>query len=102
MPFHFPDGDCNWLTNAQLDPYSRIPEYKVCAVRIEKIPDEEAYTADGVYITQAMVARKLGCTQSALSKKITAMSFSLEELRIVFRELGFSDKEILESMRKES
>lgn len=53
-------------------------------------------------ITQAMVARKLGCTQSALSKKITAMSFSLEELRIVFRELGFSDKEILESMRKES
>lgn len=27
----------NFLTNAALDPTSRIPEYKVCAVRIEKI-----------------------------------------------------------------
>ena len=27
----------NYLTNAALDPTSRIPEYKVCAVRIEKI-----------------------------------------------------------------
>jgi formate dehydrogenase major subunit len=37
MPFHFPDGNANWLTNAALDPKCRIPEYKVCAVRIEKI-----------------------------------------------------------------
>ena len=27
----------NFLTNAALDPESRIPEYKVCAVRIEKL-----------------------------------------------------------------
>ena len=37
MPFHFPDGNCNWLTNAALDQYARIPEYKVCAIKIEKI-----------------------------------------------------------------
>lgn len=37
MPFHFPDGNCNWLTNAALDKYARIPEYKVCAIKIEKI-----------------------------------------------------------------
>jgi formate dehydrogenase major subunit len=36
MPFHFPDGNCNWLTNAALDKYARIPEYKVCAIKIEK------------------------------------------------------------------
>jgi predicted molibdopterin-dependent oxidoreductase YjgC len=29
----------NFLTNAALDPNSRIPEYKVCAVRIEKVPE---------------------------------------------------------------
>ena len=28
MPFHFPDGNCNWLTNPALDKYARIPEYK--------------------------------------------------------------------------
>lgn len=36
MPFHFADGNCNLLTNAALDRYARIPEYKVCAVRVEK------------------------------------------------------------------
>ncbi|SFB10449.1 formate dehydrogenase major subunit [Acetitomaculum ruminis DSM 5522] len=34
MPFHFPDGNANWLTNAALDEYAKIPEYKVCAVKI--------------------------------------------------------------------
>ncbi len=41
MPFHFPDGNANVLTNAALDKYARIPEYKVCAIRIEKITDTE-------------------------------------------------------------
>jgi len=36
MPFHFQDGNANWLTNAALDKYARIPEYKVCAIKIEK------------------------------------------------------------------
>ena len=30
----------NFLTNAVFDPESKIPEYKVCAVRIEKISTE--------------------------------------------------------------
>ncbi len=42
MPFHFPDGNANVLTNAALDKYARIPEYKVCAVRIDKIVPPEA------------------------------------------------------------
>lgn len=37
MPFHFKDGYANILTNAALDKYARIPEYKVCAIKIEKI-----------------------------------------------------------------
>lgn len=36
MPFHFTDGNPNWLTNAALDKYAKIPEYKVCAIKIEK------------------------------------------------------------------
>ena len=36
MPFHFQDGNSNWLTIAALDPVSKAPEYKVCAVRVEK------------------------------------------------------------------
>lgn len=36
MPFHFPDSPVNMLTNAALDEFARIPEYKVCAVKIEK------------------------------------------------------------------
>lgn len=37
MPFHFPDSPANVLTNAALDSFARIPEYKVCAVRLEKL-----------------------------------------------------------------
>ena len=37
MPFHFPDSPVNLLTNAALDEYARIPEYKVCAVQIGKM-----------------------------------------------------------------
>ena len=56
MPFHYLDGNANWLTIAALDDIARAPEYKVCAVRIEKLSEAEAYTADGEYITQQMVA----------------------------------------------
>ncbi|MCR4807120.1 MAG: formate dehydrogenase subunit alpha [Lachnospiraceae bacterium] len=37
MPFHFQDSPVNVLTNAALDDFARIPEYKVCAVNVEKI-----------------------------------------------------------------
>ncbi|WKX21179.1 MULTISPECIES: molybdopterin oxidoreductase family protein [unclassified Streptomyces] len=36
MPFHWPgEGRANTLTNPALDPASRMPEFKVCAVRVE-------------------------------------------------------------------
>ncbi len=35
IPFHFAEGAANALTNNALDPESGIPEFKVCAVRIE-------------------------------------------------------------------
>ena len=36
IPFHYATAAANMLTNAALDPTAKIPEYKVCAVRIEK------------------------------------------------------------------
>jgi assimilatory nitrate reductase catalytic subunit len=39
VPFHWGGtASANALTNAALDPVSRIPEFKVCAVKIEKAP----------------------------------------------------------------
>ena len=37
MTFHFAESPTNVLTNPALDPVSKMPELKVCAVRIEKI-----------------------------------------------------------------
>jgi assimilatory nitrate reductase catalytic subunit len=38
VPFHYAGrGSANLLTNPALDPVSRMPEFKVCAVRIEKL-----------------------------------------------------------------
>ncbi len=36
VPFHFREAAANLLTNPALDPYAKIPEFKVCAVKIEK------------------------------------------------------------------
>jgi len=36
MSFHFMEANANVLTNPALDPICKIPEYKVCAVRVEK------------------------------------------------------------------
>ena len=36
MSFHFGEAAANVLTNPALDPVAKIPEYKVCAVRVEK------------------------------------------------------------------
>jgi formate dehydrogenase alpha subunit len=37
--FHFPESAANFLTNPALDPQAKIPEYKVCAVRVEPAGD---------------------------------------------------------------
>ena len=34
IPFHFAEAAANKLTHAALDPISKIPEYKVCAVKL--------------------------------------------------------------------
>ncbi len=35
--FHFPNASANELTHASLDPVAKIPEYKVTAVKVEKV-----------------------------------------------------------------
>lgn len=37
IPFHYAKAAANLLTNNVVDPIAKIPEYKVCAVRIEKV-----------------------------------------------------------------
>jgi formate dehydrogenase alpha subunit len=35
IPFHFAEAAANALTNSAIDPVAKIPEYKVCSVRVE-------------------------------------------------------------------
>lgn len=44
MPFHWGgEGTANLLTNPVLDPASRMPEFKLCAVRIERVEPSNAH-----------------------------------------------------------
>jgi predicted molibdopterin-dependent oxidoreductase YjgC len=51
IPFHFFEVAANRLTHAALDPIGKIPEYKVCAVKLEplsassRVPPEETVAA---------------------------------------------------------
>ena len=44
MTFHFAESAANVLTIAALDPVAKIPEYKVCAVKVEPITRDAART----------------------------------------------------------
>ncbi len=37
VPFHYAEAAANLLTHSKLDPVSKIPGYKVCAVRVEPL-----------------------------------------------------------------
>ncbi len=37
MTFHFAESATNILTNNAVDPVAKIPEYKVCAVKLERV-----------------------------------------------------------------
>jgi predicted molibdopterin-dependent oxidoreductase YjgC len=41
IPFHYKEAAANILTNPELDPICKIPELKVCAVRIESAKGEK-------------------------------------------------------------
>ena len=36
IPFHYANAAANVLTNSALDPVAKIPEYKVCAVKLSR------------------------------------------------------------------
>jgi formate dehydrogenase major subunit len=40
IPFHFVESAANVLTNPAFDPVAKIPEFKVCAVKIQKMGKE--------------------------------------------------------------
>ncbi len=41
IPFCYVEAAANLLTNPQLDPFGKIPEYKHCAAKVERIPAPE-------------------------------------------------------------
>jgi predicted molibdopterin-dependent oxidoreductase YjgC len=44
IPFHFVESAANILTNPAFDPIAKIPEFKVCAVKIQKMDPSEKVT----------------------------------------------------------
>ncbi|WP_306262480.1 molybdopterin dinucleotide binding domain-containing protein [Pararhizobium sp. IMCC21322] len=42
IPFCYAEAPANALTNPQLDPFGKIPEFKFCAVRVEALVQEAA------------------------------------------------------------
>jgi formate dehydrogenase major subunit len=41
IPFAYAEAAANVLTNPQLDPYGKIPEFKFCAARIESAEESQ-------------------------------------------------------------
>jgi predicted molibdopterin-dependent oxidoreductase YjgC len=52
IPFHFAEAAANVLTDQRLDERAKIPDYKVCAVRVEKAADVPGIADAGVALTE--------------------------------------------------
>ena len=56
-PFHWGGrATINWLTNPALDPISKIPEFKACAVRAERVEPADARSTAALQTERAEVA----------------------------------------------
>ena len=44
FPFAFKEAPANVLTNPELDPIGKIPEFKYCAAKLEKLKKEDSYS----------------------------------------------------------
>jgi formate dehydrogenase major subunit len=42
LPFCYAEAAANLLTNPALDPFGKIPEFKYCAARVERIEARQA------------------------------------------------------------
>ncbi len=57
MPFHFQDGNSNWLVGDALDPTCKVPEFKVVAVQVQK--------AGADNVDEGAASRKAGDAEAA-------------------------------------
>ena len=58
MPFHFAETNINEVTQSAFDPFSREPNYKQCAVRIEKTPPSAAKSARRGFFKKSVAAEE--------------------------------------------
>jgi formate dehydrogenase major subunit len=49
IPMHYREAAVNLLTNPALDPYAGIPEFKVCAVRVDRVATEAHHENPGAH-----------------------------------------------------
>jgi anaerobic selenocysteine-containing dehydrogenase len=58
MPFHFAETNVNEVTQSAFDPFSREPNYKQCAVRIEMTPRSAARPAPRRFFRRESTAKQ--------------------------------------------
>lgn len=58
MPFHFAETNVNEVTQSAFDPFSREPNYKQCAVRVERTPPSPAKSNGSDWFRKRFAAAK--------------------------------------------
>src|SRR5882724_8475998 len=61
MPFHFAETNVNEVTQSAFDPISREPNYKQCAVRVEKTPQSVSSATGGKFLRRKHVSAQERC-----------------------------------------
>ncbi|PNQ80523.1 formate dehydrogenase subunit alpha [Paenibacillus sp. F4] len=70
MTYHWWVGACNELTADFLDPVSKTPELKYCAIRLERIADQAQAERD-VHESYQRIRRQMNVQEAVLADKVT-------------------------------
>ena len=83
MPFHYAGlGNANRVTNAALDPISKMPEFKVCAVSLTRIgPATHSATAAPRAARSPIVCRCNNVTRADIGARFEAGERTVEAIR---------------------
>ena len=105
IPFHFREAAANLLTIDEIDPFGKIPEFKFCAVRIERSADggpEQAATVSEEAPPGAAMACAAGAPPGteARAGKFPGPTL-MPELTAIQREHGWLPREQLAELSRE-
>ena len=84
VPFCYAEAPANFLTNPQLDPYGKIPEFKFCAARVERQKTQSRPNNGSRFPSSVSLSAAGNCLAREETDRVTPNATTSNSMRIVW------------------